>query len=95
MGKLVYRGCEIEINIKTLMDPNKFLYFSIFDNGSNISSGAFEPDTTIRDVFETLRTTIDYHRYDPNNFEDVTENYYSNYNYCPYCGEKIRNKIEI
>lgn len=89
MGKLVYRGCEIKIYIKTLMDPNQSLYFSILDNGNEIFAGHFESDCTIKDVFDDLRHSIDFHRYDPNNFEDVNDDNCSSYNYCPYCGEKL------
>ena len=28
-------------------------------------------------------------------FEDMVEGYYSNYNYCPYCGKKLEIKKSV
>lgn len=68
MSKSTYKGCEIEVNKETCPDGNDILYFSIFDNEFEITSGFSEANETIREFMEDLKMLVDDYRNNPDKY---------------------------
>lgn len=68
MSKSIYRGCEIEVNREKYLDSNKILYFSIFDNGFEITSGFSESNETTKEFIEDLKILVDDYRNNPDEY---------------------------
>lgn len=68
MSKSIYKGCEIEVNRDKSLDGNNVLYFSIFDNGFEITSGFSEANENIKEFMGDLKMLVDDYRNNPDEY---------------------------
>lgn len=62
--KIVYKGCEIEVT------RDKYtLFFSVFDDGFEVTSGFSEASDTVRDFMNDLKKVVDDYRENPEEYE--------------------------
>jgi hypothetical protein len=68
--KTIYRGCEIEVTREKCLGGWQMLYFSIFDDGFEVTSGYSESEDTVRDFIKDLKRIVDDYRDHPEEYED-------------------------
>ena len=56
--KINYRGCEIEAYRE---NRNSDLFYSVFDNGYEVTSGYSEGNDAVRDWIKDLKHIVDYY----------------------------------
>jgi hypothetical protein len=67
--KTVYKGCEIEVNIDKCLGGWDMLFFSVFDDGFEVTSGFSESSETIREFIKGLKEVVDDYRAHPEEYE--------------------------
>jgi hypothetical protein len=67
--KTTYKGCEIEATRDKCLGGEDMLFFSIFDDGFEVTSGFSETSDTIRDFVNGLKKVVDYYRENPEEYE--------------------------
>ena len=54
-----YRGCDIEVYRDKSLAGYSMLFFSVFHNGYEVTSGFSEEEDKVRDYYETLKVNVD------------------------------------
>lgn len=66
--KTTYRGCEIEVTKDKCLGGWDMLFFSVFDNGFEVTSGFSESNETVREFVKGLKEVIDDYREHPEEY---------------------------
>ena len=61
--KTTYRGCEIEV-----IREDGVLFFNVFDDGFEVTSGFSESSDTVRDFIKGLKELVDDYREHPEDY---------------------------
>ena len=65
-----YKGCTIEVfRDKPITGGDKLLFYSVFDDGYEITSGFREGMDTVRTWIKDLKETVDDYRLNPKDYE--------------------------
>jgi hypothetical protein len=64
-----YKGCDIEVIKEKCLAGYKMLFFSIFDDGFEVTSGYSEGEDTIKDYYESMKKVIDDYKEHPEDYE--------------------------
>ena len=72
--KINYRGCEIEAYRE---NRKSNLFYSVFDNGYEVTSGYSEGNDTVRDWIKDLKSMVDYYRDEYKSDNELWENRYN------------------
>ena len=67
--KTTYRGCEIEVTREKCLGGWDMIYFDIFDDGFEVTSGFSETTDTVREVIEDMKKVVDDYRAHPEDYE--------------------------
>lgn len=67
--KTVYKGCEIEVARDKCLGGWDMLFYSVFDNGYEVTSGFSESSDTIREFAKGLKEVVDNYREHPEDYE--------------------------
>ena len=67
--KTVYRGCEIEVTRDKCLDGWDVLFYSVFDDGFEVTSGFSESSDTVREFIKDLKHVVDDYREHPEEYE--------------------------
>lgn len=67
--KTTYKGCEIEVTRDKCLGGENMLFFSIFDDGFEVTSGFSETSDTVRDFINDLKEVVDDYRENPEEYE--------------------------
>lgn len=62
--KTTYRDCEIEV-----IREDGVLFFNVFDDGFEVTSGFSESSDTVRDFIKGLKELVDDYRERPEDYE--------------------------
>ena len=62
--KTTYRDCEIEV-----IREDGVLFFNVFDDGFEVTSGFSESSETIREFIKGLKEVVDDYRVHPEDYE--------------------------
>ncbi len=68
--KTFYRGCEIEVTKEKCLGGWKMIYFSVFDDGFEVTSGYSESEDTIQEVIKNMKEVVDDYRDHPEDYEE-------------------------
>lgn len=68
--KTTYKGCEIEVVRDKSLGGDDMLFFSIFNDGFEVTSGFSETDNTVRDFINDLKKVVDDYRENPEEYEE-------------------------
>lgn len=63
--KTIYKGCEIDVTREQCLGGYKMLFYSVFDNGFEVTSGFSESNDTVRDYIKLLKTVVDDYKENP------------------------------
>lgn len=63
--KTTYRGCEIEVTRDRCLGGWSVLFFSVFDDGLEITSGFSETSDTVRAFAKGLKEVVDDYKEHP------------------------------
>ena len=67
--KTVYKGCEIEVTRDKCLGGCDMIFFSVFDDGFEVTSGFSESSETIREFTNGLKEVVDDYREHPEDYE--------------------------
>lgn len=67
--KGIYKGCEIEVTREKSITGEKMLFYNVFDDGYEVTSGFSEGEDTIKDYFESLKNVVDDYKEHPEDYE--------------------------
>lgn len=68
--KTIYKGCEIDVTREQCLSGYKMLFYSVFDNGFEVTSGFSESNDTVRDYIKWLKTVVDDYKENPEKYLD-------------------------
>ena len=68
--KTIYKGCEIEVTREQCCGGYQMLFFSVFDDGFEVTSGFSESNDTIRGFIKDLKELVDDYRNNPDEYLD-------------------------
>lgn len=66
--KTVYKGCEIEVTRKKCLGGWDMIFFSVFDDGFEVTSGFSESSETIREFIKGLKKVVDDYKENPEEY---------------------------
>ena len=67
--KTIYRGCEIEVTREKCLGGWSMIYFSVFDNGFEVTSGFSESSDTVLEFIKDMKDLVDYYKAHPEEYE--------------------------
>lgn len=67
--KTTYKGCEIEVTRDKCLGGENMLFFSIFDDGFEVTSGFSESNDTVRNFINDLKEVVDNYRENPEEYK--------------------------
>ena len=67
--KTTYRGCEIEVTREKCLGGWDMIYFSVFDDGFEVTSGFSESEDTVKEFIKDLKGLVDDYRESPEEYE--------------------------
>lgn len=68
--KTIYKGCEIEATRDKCLGGWGMIFFSVFDNGFEVTSGFSESSETIIEYIKGLKEIVDDYRTHPEYYLD-------------------------
>ena len=68
--KTIYKGCEIEVTRDRCLGGWDMLFFSVFDDGLEVTSGFSESSETVREFIKGLKEVVDNYRDHPEDYLD-------------------------
>ena len=68
-----YRGCIIEVVREKYMSGYSMLFYSVFDEGYEVTSGFSESEDSVRDFANDLKHLVDDYRENPEEYGDMPE----------------------
>jgi hypothetical protein len=63
-----YKGCEIEVTKEKCLGGWNMLFYSIFDDGFEVTSGFSESEDTIKDFYNDLKNVVDDYKLHPEEY---------------------------
>jgi hypothetical protein len=69
--KTTYKGCEIEVTKERCLGGWNMLFYSVFDDGLEITSGFSESSDTVKDFIKGLKNIVDNYRENPEEYLDT------------------------
>jgi hypothetical protein len=69
MMKVTYRGCEIEVTREKCLGGWDVVYFSVFDDGFEVTSGFSESSDTVREFIKDMKKIVDDYREHPEDYD--------------------------
>lgn len=66
--KATYKGCEIEVTRDKCLGGWDMLFFSVFDDGFEVTSGFSESSETVREFANGLKKVVDDYRENPEEY---------------------------
>ena len=69
--KTTYKGCEIEVTKERCLGGWDMLFYSVFDDGLEITSGFSESSDTVKDFIKGLKNIVDNYRENPEEYLDI------------------------
>jgi hypothetical protein len=70
-----YRGCKITVTRELSCAGYEMLFFSVFDNGYEVTSGYSEGEDLIEDFYEDMKNLVDDYREHPEDYQECPEDY--------------------
>lgn len=67
--KTVYRGCEIEAYKDKCLGGWDMIFYSVFDDGFEVTSGFSETSDTVKEFIADLKRLVDDYRENPEDYE--------------------------
>lgn len=67
--KGTYKGCEIEVTKEKCLGGWDMLFYSIFDDGFEVTSGFSEGEDTIKDYYNSLKNIVDDYKENPEDYD--------------------------
>ena len=67
--KTTYKGCEIEATKDKCLGGWDMIFFSVFDDEFEVTSGFSESSETIREFIKGLKEVVDDYREHPEDYE--------------------------
>ena len=67
--KTIYRGCEIEVTREKCLGGWSMIYFSVFDNRFEVTSGFSESNDTVLEFIKDMKDLVDYYKAHPEEYE--------------------------
>ena len=67
--KIIYKGCEIEVTREKCLGGWDMIYFYVFDDGFEVTSGFSETTDTVREVIKDMKKLVDDYRTHPEDYE--------------------------
>lgn len=67
--KINYKGCEIEVTREKCLGGWNELFYSVFDDGFEVTSGFSEGNDKIKDFANGLKNLVDDYRKNPEDYE--------------------------
>lgn len=67
--KEMYKGCEIEVTREKSLSGDSMLFYSIFDEDTEVTSGFSEGEDTVKDYLDSLKNVVDDYRENPQDYE--------------------------
>lgn len=71
--KTKYRGCIIEVVREKSMSGDSMLFYSVFDEGYEVTSGFSESEDSVKDFANDLKHLVDDYREHPEEYGDMPE----------------------
>lgn len=68
--KINYKGCEIEVKREKCLAGYDLIYYNIFDDGFEVTSGFSEGEDKVRDFANDLKNIVDDYREHPQDYDD-------------------------
>lgn len=68
--KITYKGCEIEVTRDKCMGGWDILFYSVFDDGFEVTSGFSESSDTVREFIKDLKNLVDDYKEHPEDYEN-------------------------
>ena len=69
--KTVYKGCEIEVTKEKCLGGWDMLFYNVFDDGLEVTSGFSESSDTVKDFMKILKNIVDDYRENPEEYLDI------------------------
>lgn len=66
--KKLYRGCEIEVNREKSLGGWDTIYFSVFDDGFEVTSGFSNSSETVNEFLDGLKEVVDDYKENPEDY---------------------------
>lgn len=66
--KTTYKGCDIEVTRDKCLGGWEMLFYSVFDDGFEITSGFSESSETVREFINGLKEVVDDYRENPEEY---------------------------
>lgn len=66
--KTIYKDCEIEVTRDKCLGGWDMLFYSVFDDGFEITSGFSESSDTVREFIKDLKRLVDDYRENPEDY---------------------------
>lgn len=67
--KVMYKGCEIEVTKEKCLGGWRMTYYSVFDDGFEVTSGFSESNDTVREWIKDMKEVVDDYRAHPEDYE--------------------------
>jgi hypothetical protein len=64
-----YKGCDIEVTRDKCLGGWDMLFYSIFDDGFEVTSGFSDSSDKIKDFYNDLKEVVDDYRLNPKHYE--------------------------
>ena len=68
--KIVYKGCEIEATKEKCLGGWDMIFFSVFDDGFEVTSGFSESSDSVRDFINGLKVIVDDYIENPEEYSE-------------------------
>ena len=66
--KTIYKDCEIEVTRDKCLSGWDMLFYSVFDDGFEVTSGFSESSDTVREFIKDLKRLVDDYRENPEDY---------------------------
>jgi hypothetical protein len=64
-----YKGCDIEATLDKCLGGWEMIFYSIFDDGFEVTSGFSETTDKVRDFYNGLKNIVDDYKLNPEEYE--------------------------
>lgn len=64
-----YKGCDIEVTKEKCLGGWDMIFYNIFDDGFEVTSGFYDSSDKVRDFYNDLKEVVDDYRLNPKDYE--------------------------
>ena len=64
-----YKGCEINVTKEKCLGGWNMIYYSIYDDGFEVTSGFSDSEDKVRDFYNDMKEIVDDYRLHPEEYE--------------------------